>query len=163
LRRKPDPGSGRPPIPPPSGPPDARIEAAKSWSPAARAAARAAFAETTAGGGSREEATEAGYRAGLRRELEEAGLPPAAVAVVDGAASVFGARVVAVLPPAKDSTALEERCFERLFPDEGFPKPAARPASPTRRRASADEDDKKADGAKACSQARATEPARPSR
>ena len=160
--RKPDLGSGRPPTPSPKAAPDPRIEAAKSWSPAARAAARAAFEETTAGGGSREEAIEAGYRAGLRRVLEEKKLPPTAVSLVDHAASLFGARLVAVLPPAKDPTALEERCFERLFPDQGFPKPAPRPASPPRRRESADED-QKATGAKARPQAPASDPRRPGR
>jgi hypothetical protein len=137
-RLRADPVPGRPPIPPP----DPRVEAAKTWSETARAAARAAFERATTAGASREEAIEAGYLAGLRVQLEEKKLSPAGVDLVADAASLFGARVVAVLPAGRKTTALEERCFEMQFPDQGFPKPARRPATPPRRRESADEDKK---------------------
>jgi hypothetical protein len=132
------PVGGRPPIPPP----DPRVEAAKTWSETARGAAREAFERATTAGGSREEAIEAGYLAGLRVQLEEKKLSPPAADLATYAASLFGARVVGVLPAGRETTALEERCFEMQFPDEGFPKPARRPATPTRRRESADEDKK---------------------
>lgn len=149
-----DPVAGRPPIPPS----DPRIEEAKTWSTTARDAARAAFEATTAEGGSREEAIAAGHRAGLRRQLEEKKLSPPAVELVSHAASLFGARVVGVLPADRDPKALEERCFEMLFPED-FPKPARRPAAPTRRRASGDKD-KEATPAKDCRAALAGELAR---
>ena len=135
-RRRADRVPGRPPTPPA----DARIEAAKEWSSTARSAARDAFAAASSSGAGREEAIEAGYRAGRRRHREE--LDPPASELVALAENLFGARVVAVLPPAKDPTALEERCFERLFPDQGFPETATPPDSCTR---SGDSEDKKAE------------------
>lgn len=133
-RRRADRVPGRPPIPPA----DPRLEAAKDWSTTARSAARDAFSAASSSGANREEAIEAGYRAGLRRQREELELPP--VDLVAHATKLFGARVVEVLPPANNPTALEERCFERLFPDQGFPEPASPPATQKR---SGDSEDKK--------------------
>lgn len=129
-------GAGRPPIPPV----DPRVEEAKTWSTTARGAAREAFEAATAGGASRDEAIAAGHRAGLRRQLEEKKLSPAAVELTTRAASLFGARVVDVLSARRKPKPVEIRCFERLFPDQGFPKPAPEPAAPTRRRESGDQD-----------------------
>jgi hypothetical protein len=148
LRRKPDPVAGRPPIPPAEDP---RIAIAKTWSETARAAARAAFEKAKAGGASRDEAIEAGHRAGLRRVEKEARLTPAGVEgleLVAHAKSLFGARVVKVLPKPKplepgDPPRLEDRCFEMLFPDQGFPEPAE-PATAPRRIERDDEDEEAA-------------------
>jgi hypothetical protein len=123
LRRKADLPSGRPPAPTP----DPRIETAKTWSPTARAAARKAFEKATSSGASREEAIEAGYRAGLRREGKK---PPPLPALVAHATSLFGGRVVAVISPRRKIDADDERCFERLFPDQGFPEEPAAEAVP---------------------------------
>jgi hypothetical protein len=126
LRRKADLPSGRPPAPTP----DPRIAASKKWSPTARAAARSAFEKAASAGASREEAIEAGYQAGLRRELK-AKTPPAS-GLVAHATSLFGGRVVAVISPRRKIDADDERCFERLFPDQGFPEePAAEAALET--------------------------------
>jgi len=135
-RRKADRVPGRPPTPSP----DPRVEAAKGWSAPARRAARDAFASASSSGATREEAIEAGYRAGLRRAEEEleASAPPAGE-LVEAATTLFGARVVGVLPADRDRSALEERCFERLFPD--LPPPATLPDPPTR---SGDRDDEEA-------------------
>lgn len=142
LRRKPDREAGRPPLPPSKKPPDPRVEAVRSWSEAAREAARSAFDETLAGGGSREEALELGHLAGMAVHLEEKKLSPAAIELTTRAASLFGARIVGVLPPG-DPDAIEERCFERLFPDKGFPEPKPEtPAKPPRRKRSDDENQK---------------------
>ena len=132
-----DPGRGRPLTPPA----DPRVEAAKTWSETARGAARAAFERATTAGASREEAIEAGYLAGLRVQLEEKKLAPPAAELAIRAASLFEARVVAVLPAGRKKKPLEERCFEMQFPDQGFPKPASVSVVPTRRRESGDEDD----------------------
>jgi hypothetical protein len=140
LRRKADLPSGRPLTPTPL---DLRIEAVKTWSESARGAARAAFERATTAGASREEAVEAGYLAGLRVHLDEKELSPPAVDLVAHAASLFGARVVAVLPADRETTALEERCFEMACTSRDSHKPARRPATPPRRRESADEDKKK--------------------
>lgn len=112
---------GRPPIPPA----DHRVEAAKEWSSSARSAARDAFEAARSSGANREEALEAGYRAGLGRHRQELEHPPSEL--VGHAAKLFGAKVVDVLPPADDPTALEERCFERLFTDQGFPETTTKP------------------------------------
>jgi len=130
-------GAGRPLTPPP----DPRLEEAKTWSTTARAAAREAFEAATAGGAGREEATEAGYLAGLRRQLEEKKLSPPAVDLATHAASLFGAKVVGVLPARRKKKPLEERCFEMQFPDRGFPEPAEEPATPQRRRESGNKDE----------------------
>ena len=143
LRRKPDPVAGRPPIPPAEDP---RIAIAKTWSETARAAARAAFEKAKARGASREEAIEAGHRAGLRRVEKEARLTPAGVEeleLVAHAKSLFGARVVEVLPARRGEPRLEDRCFEMLFPDQGFPEPAE-PATAPRRIERDDEDEEAA-------------------
>jgi hypothetical protein len=123
LRRKPDLPSGRPPTPTP----DPRIEASRAWSPAARAAAKKAFTKASSSGASREEAIEAGYRAGLRREEKK---PPPLPAIAAHAASLFGARVVDVISPRRKIDPVDERCFERLFPDKGFPEWPAAEAEP---------------------------------
>lgn len=94
------------------------VEASKTWSPAARAAARKAFAKATSSGASREEAIEAGYRAGLRREEKK---PPPLPELAAYATSLLGARVVDVISRRRKIDPVEERCFERLFPDKGFP------------------------------------------
>lgn len=133
LRRKPDRPDGRPPIPPAEDP---RIAIAKTWSTTARAAARAAFEKAKGRGASRDEAIEAGHRAGLRRVEKERRLTPAGVEeleLVAHAKSLFGGRVVAVLPAGRDPPRLEDRCFEMLFPDQGFPEPADEPAIDPRR------------------------------
>jgi hypothetical protein len=130
---------GRPPTPPP----DPRVETAKTWSTAARLAAKSAFEAALAGGASREEAIEAGHAAGLRGNLEEKGLEPSGIDLVTRAASIFGGTVYRVLPADRDRTRLEDRCFERLFPDRGIPMPAE-PASPTRSRDRDDEDSEEA-------------------
>lgn len=124
-RRKPDRIPGRPPIPPA----DPRIEEAKSWGEPARGAARRAFEAASSSGATREEAIEAGYRAGLGRHREETEPPPAEL--VARATDLFGARVVDVLATDRDRSTLEERCFERLFPDQP-PEPATPPAPPMR-------------------------------
>lgn len=131
---------GRPPTPPL----DPRVETAKAWSTTARRAAREAFEAAVAGGASREEALEAGHAAGLRRNLEEKGLPSSGVDLVTHAASLFGGTVYRVLPADRDRTRLEERCFERLFPDRDPPMPAPPPASPARSLSRDDEDDEEA-------------------
>lgn len=129
---------GRPLTPPA----DQRVETAKTWSTSARHAARAAFDTALAGGASREEAIEAGHAAGLRTNLEEKGLTSSSVDLVTHAASLFGGTVYRVLPADRDRTRLEERCFERLFPDP--PPPATPPARPQRNRDRDDQDDKAA-------------------
>jgi hypothetical protein len=129
------------PVRPLIPPPDPRIEEAKTWSETARAAAREAFEAATAGGASREDAIAVGHRAGLRRQLEEKKLSPAGVDLVAHAASLFGARVVGVISARRKTKPLEERCFEMLFPDKGYPEPAREPATPPRRRESGDKDD----------------------
>lgn len=121
--------AGRPPTPPP----DPRIEAAKAWSSTARTAAREAFEKALAGGATRDEAIDAGHEAGLRRDLEEKRLSRSSVDFVLAASKAFGSAKVAVLPPDRPRSPLEERCFELSFPDQGFPDlPPARPAKPTR-------------------------------
>lgn len=139
LRRKPDHGSGRPLTPTPKAADDGRVAESKSWSETARAAARQAFEAARAAGASREEAISAGHEAGLLRHLEESG-PPGGAELVARAKSLFGARLIAVLPPADDPTSLEERCFERLLPNRPFPPPAAAAVTPPRRKDSGDED-----------------------
>jgi hypothetical protein len=127
---------GRPPTPSR----DPRLEASKEWSTSARHAAREAFAAASSSGATREEAIEAGYRAGLRRveaELEASASPAGELA--EAATALFGARVVDVLPAGRDRSALEERCFERLFPDP--PPPASVPAPSPR---SGERDEEKA-------------------
>lgn len=132
-------GSGRPPMPPP----DPRLEAAKTWSDPARAAAKKAFSKAASSGASRDEAIDAGHRAGLRRQAaEERRLAEAKKTLAGEVEALFGARIVKVLPPARDPTADEERCFERLFPDRGYPEPATEPATPERSVDSDDEDQK---------------------
>lgn len=121
--------AGRPPTPPP----DARLEAAKTWSTTARNAAREAFETALAGGSTRDEAIEAGHEAGLRRDLEEKKLSRSSVDFVLAASKAFGSAKVAVLPPDRPRSPVEERCFELSFPDQGFPDlPPAKPAKPTR-------------------------------
>lgn len=133
-RIRPDLRSGRPQTPTKKTPVDPRVKAVKKWSPAARAAAREAFERATAAGATRDEAIDAGHEAALRLELS----PPAA-ALMDRATSLFGAKVVAVLPAGRKTSETDERCFERLFPDRGFPEPVNVPASPTRSVESDDE------------------------
>jgi hypothetical protein len=138
-RRKPDLPPGRPPTPTV----DARVEASKTWSPAARAAARKAFTKATSSGASREEAIEAGYRAGLRREEKK---PPPLPELAAYATSLLGARVVDVISPRRKIDPVEERCFERLFPDKGFPdRPAvvAVPQTPKSGRSESAPEDQK--------------------
>lgn len=139
LRRTPDLGAGRPPIPPETVHLDARVEAAKSWSTSARRAARETYETALAGGASREEAIEAGHASGLRASLEEKGLTSASVDLVTRAASLFGGTVCRVIPAGRELTSFEERCFERLFPDREPPPPAT-PAAPMRSRESDSED-----------------------
>lgn len=136
---------GRPLTPPA----DPRVETAKTWSTSARHAARAAFEAALAGGADRETAIDAGHAAGLRTNLEEKGLTSSSVDLVTHAASLFGGTVYRVLPADRDRTRLEERCFERLFPDRGIPPAATPPASPTRSRDSGDKDDSEADAKEA--------------
>jgi hypothetical protein len=129
-RRKPDRTAGRPPTPTP----DPRLEAAKAWSTAARQAARDAFEAAISRGATRDEAIDAGHEAGLRRNLEERGASPAAVGLVLSASKIFGASKVVVVPPGKPRSRREERCFDELFSQHGFPdpKPAKSPAQPVR-------------------------------
>lgn len=132
LRRNPDLGAGRPPTPTEKPPLDPRVEASKTWPPAARQAARLAFEKATRAGKSRDEAISAGHSAGLRVARREERHSPEGVAdleLVKAATSLLGARVVAVLPKSRSRDPTEDRCFERLFPDLGFPEPAGPPAT----------------------------------
>lgn len=62
----------------PLPPADPRVEEAKSWCQPARCAARMAFDAAKSSGATREEAMQAGYRAGLDRHREETETTPAA-------------------------------------------------------------------------------------
>jgi hypothetical protein len=141
-RRKPDRTAGRPPAPTP----DPRVEAAKGWSTTARQAAREAFEAAISHGATRDEAIDAGHQAGLRRNLEEQGASPAAAGLVLSAAKAFGSAKVVFVPPGPPRSAREERCFDELFSQHGFPdpKPAKEPAQPPRN--DSDSEDKKAAG-----------------
>lgn len=141
-RRKADRVVGRPPTPTP----DPRIEAAKTWSETARQAARVAFEEAIARGATREEAIDAGHEAGLRQGLAERGVSPAAVDLTLAASKAFGSSRVVVVPPGRPRSPREERCFDELFSEHGFPdpKPARSPAKPER--IDSDDKDKEAAG-----------------
>ena len=142
LRRKPDRVAGRPSTPTP----DPRLEAAKAWSTTARQAARDAFEAAISSGATRDEAIDAGHEAGLRRNLRERGGSPAGGDLVIAASRVFGDSKIVVVPPGPSRSAREERCFDELFSQHGFPepKPAKSPAQPVRN--DSDNEDKEAAG-----------------
>lgn len=141
-RRKPDRTAGRPPTPTT----DPRLEAAKAWSTAARQAARDAFEAAISRGATRDEAIDAGHEAGLRRNLEERGASPAAVGLVLSASKIFGASKVVVVPPNPSRSRREERCFDELFSQHGFPEPKPVKSPAQTMRNDSDSEDKKAAG-----------------
>ncbi len=120
-RRKPDRGSGRPVTPCPTTGSDPRVEAAKGWSAGGRKAARLAYSAAVAAGVSRDRAIAAGHAAGLAHELGSTSTREALGGLAAVAVEVFAARVVGVVP-AGEVSEFEARCFERLFPDRGFPE-----------------------------------------
>lgn len=141
-RRKPDRVAGRPRTPAP----DPRLEEAKAWSTTARQAARDAFEAAISSGATRDVAIDAGHEAGLRRNLEEQGISPAGGSLVLAASRILGASKVVVVPPGPARSAREERCFDELFSEHGFPEPKPSKATAQPVRNDSDNEDQEAAG-----------------